>query len=427
MLVAMPFHNLEIHDGNDPPLGVYIESRFPVNSEPVELLTFSPLVRNSPKGVLVVVYRLLLVHDPFINSLVGPAKSSEVSVSTLSRCIMKLEKSKGLARSCSNHDPELEVSSVEKTNQNAKKIELWVDHQHLFQTPDIRVRPSDRVVNGRPRPTSYECVDPNHFRRNCPRINQATTSGGNRPNQVLAIEENRNQGNNRNQASGRAFVIGAAEASQDLNIVTGLPASREVKFRIDLIPGAMHVAKLPYSLAPTEMQERLNQLKELQDKGFIRTSSSPWGAPVLFVKKKDGYFRISDGLSRKEWMKLRQVRALSMKIHSSIKARILEAKCEATKDMPAYGNLITLIMDEAHAIKYFVHPGADKMYYDLRDLYWCPGIKKDIAMYVIKCLTCSKVKAETPETLKIASTARDSRVEAGENHYGFHNQFTENQ
>nr|GFA56052.1 hypothetical protein [Tanacetum cinerariifolium] len=62
MLVVVPFHNLEIGDSNDPPLGVYIESRFPVNSEPVEQLTFSPLVRNSPKGVLVIVYRLLYLH-----------------------------------------------------------------------------------------------------------------------------------------------------------------------------------------------------------------------------------------------------------------------------------------------------------------------------------------------------------------------------
>ncbi|GJW41110.1 putative reverse transcriptase domain-containing protein [Tanacetum coccineum] len=51
-------------------------------------------------------------------------------------------------------------------------------------------------------------------------------------------------------------------------------------------------------------------------------------------------------------------------------------------------------MNEAHTTKYFVHPGADKMYYDLRDLYWWPGMKKDIALYVSKCLTCSKVKAE---------------------------------
>ncbi|GKA93101.1 putative reverse transcriptase domain-containing protein, partial [Tanacetum coccineum] len=59
-------------------------------------------------------------------------------------------------------------------------------------------------------------------------------------------------------------------------------------FRIDLIPGAVPVAKSPYRLAPTEMQELSNQLKELQEKGFIRPSSSPWGASVLFVKKTDG-------------------------------------------------------------------------------------------------------------------------------------------
>nr|GEU47749.1 putative reverse transcriptase domain-containing protein [Tanacetum cinerariifolium] len=62
--------------------------------------------------------------------------------------------------------------------------------------------------------------------------------------------------------------------------------------------------------------------------------------------------------------------------------------------VPVYGNLRTSIMNEAHATRYSVHPGADKMYYDLRGLYWWPEIKKDIAMYVSKCLTCSKVKAE---------------------------------
>ncbi|GKC52132.1 putative reverse transcriptase domain-containing protein, partial [Tanacetum coccineum] len=51
-------------------------------------------------------------------------------------------------------------------------------------------------------------------------------------------------------------------------------------------------------------------------------------------------------------------------------------------------------MNEAHAIRYSVHPEADKMYYDLQDLYWWLGMKKDIALYVRKCLTCSKVKAE---------------------------------
>nr|GEX09482.1 putative reverse transcriptase domain-containing protein [Tanacetum cinerariifolium] len=149
----------------------------------------------------------------------------------------------------------------------------------------------------------------------------------------------------------------------------GLPSFCEVQFRIDLSPEAMPIAKSPYRLAPTEMKEISNQLKELQEKGFIRLSSSPWGASVLFDKKKDGLFRMCidyrelnkitiknryhlpriddlfDQLQgswyflkidirfgyhqfrvreedipktafrmRKEWMKLRQVRAMSMTI-----------------------------------------------------------------------------------------------------------------
>ncbi|GJZ20191.1 retrovirus-related pol polyprotein from transposon 17.6 [Tanacetum coccineum] len=72
----------------------------------------------------------------------------------------------------------------------------------------------------------------------------------------------------------------------------GLPPTRQVEFRIDLVPGAAPVARAPYRLAPSKMKELSEQLKELSDKGFIRPSSSPWGAPVLFVKKKDGSFRM---------------------------------------------------------------------------------------------------------------------------------------
>ncbi|GJT56524.1 putative reverse transcriptase domain-containing protein [Tanacetum coccineum] len=72
----------------------------------------------------------------------------------------------------------------------------------------------------------------------------------------------------------------------------GLPPTRQVEFQIDLVPGAAPVARAPYRLAPSEMKELSEQLKELSDKGFIRPSSSPWGAPVLFVKKKDRSFRM---------------------------------------------------------------------------------------------------------------------------------------
>ncbi|GJY62244.1 retrovirus-related pol polyprotein from transposon TNT 1-94 [Tanacetum coccineum] len=72
----------------------------------------------------------------------------------------------------------------------------------------------------------------------------------------------------------------------------GLPPQRQVEFRIDLVPEATPIAKSPYCLAPSKMQELSGQLQELQDKGFIRPSHSSWGAPVLFMKKKDGSFRM---------------------------------------------------------------------------------------------------------------------------------------
>ncbi|GJT43487.1 reverse transcriptase domain-containing protein [Tanacetum coccineum] len=74
-------------------------------------------------------------------------------------------------------------------------------------------------------------------------------------------------------------------------VLPGLPPVRQVEFQIDLILGAAPVARAPYRLAPSEMQELSNQLQELADRGFIRPSTSPWGAPVLFVKKKDGSFK----------------------------------------------------------------------------------------------------------------------------------------
>ncbi|GJY66370.1 putative reverse transcriptase domain-containing protein [Tanacetum coccineum] len=75
--------------------------------------------------------------------------------------------------------------------------------------------------------------------------------------------------------------------------LSGLLPVWEIKFRIELIAGATLVAKSSYWLAPFELEELLGQFKKLQDKGFIRPSSSPWGAPVLFLKKTDGSFRMS--------------------------------------------------------------------------------------------------------------------------------------
>ncbi|KAG8485758.1 hypothetical protein CXB51_019146 [Gossypium anomalum] len=72
----------------------------------------------------------------------------------------------------------------------------------------------------------------------------------------------------------------------------GLPPVREVEFGIELVPGTTPISITPYRMAPTELKELKAQLQELTDKGFTRPSFSPWGAPVLFVKKKDGTMRL---------------------------------------------------------------------------------------------------------------------------------------
>nr|GFB34511.1 putative reverse transcriptase domain-containing protein [Tanacetum cinerariifolium] len=74
--------------------------------------------------------------------------------------------------------------------------------------------------------------------------------------------------------------------------LTGLPPTRQVKFQIDLMLGVAPVARAPYRLAPSGMKELSKQLQELPDNGFTRPSSSPWGASVLFVEKKDGSFQM---------------------------------------------------------------------------------------------------------------------------------------
>ncbi|KAF3680585.1 hypothetical protein FXO38_02229 [Capsicum annuum] len=75
-------------------------------------------------------------------------------------------------------------------------------------------------------------------------------------------------------------------------VLLGVPPNREIEFRIDLLPDTQPISILPYRMAPAKLKKLKEQLKDLLDKGFIRPSVSPWGAPILFVQKKDGSFRI---------------------------------------------------------------------------------------------------------------------------------------
>nr|GFC00158.1 putative reverse transcriptase domain-containing protein [Tanacetum cinerariifolium] len=84
----------------------------------------------------------------------------------------------------------------------------------------------------------------------------------------------------------------------------------------------------------------------------------------------------------------------------AIREKKLEPRADGTQCLngrswiPCYGDLRTVIMPESHKSKYSIHPGSDKMYQDMKKLYWWPNMKADIATYVRKCLTCTKVKAE---------------------------------
>ncbi|GKA91664.1 putative reverse transcriptase domain-containing protein [Tanacetum coccineum] len=260
--------------------------------------------------------------------------------------------------------------------------------------------------------------------------------------------------------NGKILEVQGERPEKDIRSLACLPLVREIEFRIDLIPGASPVIRSPYRLAPSEMLELANQLKELQEKKGLITKSLTMGShPCFFVKKKDAISMdlwnlgpsasrlldkfedsvsedmwsnrdgihsdpskvdlqwssysvttrseikyhsgkanvVADALSRKERLKPRRVRAMSITIHSGLKTKILEAQSEASKDLkapaewlrglerhfeqrddgeiyffdriwiPSVGGVRKLIMDEAHTSRYSVHSGSrQKGYADKR-------------------------------------------------------------
>nr|GEW08369.1 hypothetical protein [Tanacetum cinerariifolium] len=204
-----------------------------------------------------------------------------------------------------------------------------------------------------------------------------------------------------------------------------LPPSREIKLHIDLIPREMSIANFPSRLVPSEMEELSNQLKELQDKGLILDMLEK---EKLYAKFSKCEFWLREGgeherASQTLQDKLCNAPVLALPDGPEDFVVYCDASCQGLGYVlmqrgkncceakraddgalyyldriwaPLTGDVRTFIMDEAHKSKYSVYLGADKIYYDLRDMYWWPEMKKDIALYGELICTPHKVMC-TPQ------------------------------
>ncbi|GJT91842.1 putative reverse transcriptase domain-containing protein [Tanacetum coccineum] len=191
----------------------------------------------------------------------------------------------------------------------------------------------------------------------------------------------------------------------------GLPPTRRVEFQIDSMPGAAPVARAPYRLAHSEMKELSEQLQELSDKGFIRPSSSPWGAPVLFVKKKDGSFRMCidyrelNKLTVKNRYPLPRIDDLfdqlqGSSVYSKIdlrsgyhQLRVREEDIPKTAFRTRYGHYEFQVMP-------FGLTNAPAVFMDLMNRVCKPYLDKFVIVFIDDILIYSKNKKEHEEHLK---------------------------
>ncbi|KAJ9546732.1 hypothetical protein OSB04_019275 [Centaurea solstitialis] len=169
-----------------------------------------------------------------------------------------------------------------------------------------------------------------------------------------------------------------------------LPPDRQIEFGIDLVPGATPIARAPYRLAPPELQELSDQLQELSGKGFIRPSSSPWGAPILFVKKKDGSHRtyplpriddLFDQLQGASWFSKIDLRSGYHQL------RVKEADIHKTAFRTRYGHFEFLVMP-------FGLINALAAFMDLMNRVCRPMLDRSVIVFIDDILVYSKTKED---------------------------------
>ncbi|KAJ0661910.1 putative nucleotidyltransferase, Ribonuclease H [Helianthus annuus] len=191
-----------------------------------------------------------------------------------------------------------------------------------------------------------------------------------------------------------------------------LPPEREVEFTIELIPGAEPISKAPYRMAPLELQELKEQLQELLDRGFIRPSVSPWGAPVLFVKKKDGSMRLCidyrelNRVTVRNRYPLPRIDDLFDQLHGAryfskidLRSRYHQLRVRS-EDIPKtafrtrYGHYEFLVMP-------FGLTNAPAVFMDLMNRVFHDYLDKCVVVFIDDILVYSKSKEEHEEDLRV--------------------------
>ncbi|GKC04011.1 putative reverse transcriptase domain-containing protein [Tanacetum coccineum] len=165
----------------------------------------------------------------------------------------------------------------------------------------------------------------------------------------------------------------------------GIPPTRQVEFQIDLVPGAAPVARAPYRLAPSGMKELSDQLQELSDKGFIRPSSSPWGAPVLFVKNKDGSF----------WMCIDYQELNKLTVKNRYPLSRIDNLFNQLQGWSVYSKI------DQRSVMPFGLPNAPDVFMDLMNRVCKPYLDKFVIAFIDDILVYAKTKQEHEEHLKL--------------------------
>ncbi|GJS28709.1 putative reverse transcriptase domain-containing protein, partial [Tanacetum coccineum] len=255
------------------------------------------------------------------------------------------------------------------------------------------------VVNQRV-PTCFECGRQGHYMNECPKL------------------KNQNHGNKAGkkieEARGKAYDVPIIWDFSEVfpEDLPGLPPMRQVEFQIDLVPSGAPVARASYRLAPLKLQELSTQLQELSDKGFIRPIFLPWGAPVLFVKKKDGSFRMC--IDYRELNKLTVKNRYPLliiddlfdqlqgsRVYSKIKLRsgyhqlrVREEGIPKTAFRTRYGHYEFQVMP-------FGLTNAPTVFMDLMNRVCKPYLDKFVIIFIDDILIYSKSEEEHAEHLKL--------------------------